>query len=178
MSNGMTMRIVAIVGIAAACAAVIVAKQRETSKHSMLSARDTSHAVQTDVRQSHPEVIELTRVDGTSKSVRLCQATHGMMLGVHCDDCGTECREARWHATRPIPWEVFAQGDYVGPARMQHVPEYLLRVNDEIETHPRPQSTPSWDPRDLYPRQKPARTRRAESSPPESPILSGLARRP
>src|SRR4029453_4477393 len=32
-----------------------------------------------------------------------------------------------------IPWQTFGQGEYVGPARSVHVPEYLLRVDDEIE---------------------------------------------
>ena len=125
-SNGLRMRIVAIVGIVAACATVMVAKQRGGAEQAR--AADARLA-----RRSYPEVIELTRVDGTSRAVRLCQATGGLMLGVDCNDCGTECREARWEASRPIPWEVFAQGDYVGPARTQHVPEYALRVNDVIE---------------------------------------------
>ncbi|MEO8497141.1 MAG: polysaccharide biosynthesis/export family protein, partial [Planctomycetota bacterium] len=125
-----------VVGIVAASAAVMVAKQRDASTHATASARLTAHTNQADgreVRRSPPEVIELFRTDGASHSVRLCQATGGLMLGVQCDDCGTECREARWEASRPIPWEVFAQGDYVGPARTQHVPEYALRVNDVIE---------------------------------------------
>ncbi len=32
-----------------------------------------------------------------------------------------------------IPWQAFAHGEYVGPAREAHVPEYQLRVDDEIE---------------------------------------------
>jgi len=136
MNNGMTMRIVAVVGLVAAGGAVIVAKQGDPVKHTTAPVGRTAHTAQADVRevrQSHPEVIELTRIDGTSNSVRLCQATGGLMQGVHCDDCAAECREAHWEASRPIPWEVFAQGDYVGPARTQHVPEYALRVNDVIE---------------------------------------------
>ncbi len=133
MSNGLRMRIVAAVGIAAACAAMIVAKQRDASQRAATSAHNTSRSLHQEVRRSRPEVIELTRVDGTSNSVRLCQATGGLMMGVDCDGCGTQCGEARWEASRPIPWEVFAQGDYVGPARAQHVPEYALRVNDVIE---------------------------------------------
>ncbi len=31
-----------------------------------------------------------------------------------------------------LPWEVFAQGEYVGPARTRHVPEYRLRVDDQV----------------------------------------------
>lgn len=29
-------------------------------------------------------------------------------------------------------WEVFGQGEYVGPARTQHVPDYYLRVDDSL----------------------------------------------
>lgn len=32
-----------------------------------------------------------------------------------------------------IAWEKYAQGEYVGPARLAHVPEYRLRVDDELE---------------------------------------------
>src|SRR5262245_14804072 len=33
----------------------------------------------------------------------------------------------------PITWQAFAQGEYIGPARQPHVPEYRLRVDDEVE---------------------------------------------
>ncbi len=33
---------------------------------------------------------------------------------------------------QPLAWEIFAQGEYIGPARLQHVPEYYLRVDDQI----------------------------------------------
>jgi polysaccharide export outer membrane protein len=33
----------------------------------------------------------------------------------------------------PVPWEVLAQGEYIGPHRLPHVPEYRLRVDDVIE---------------------------------------------
>lgn len=50
-------------------------------------------------------------------------------------DClmGDGCGEPHWNAWGPIPWQAFAQGEYVGPARAPHVPEYRLRVDDEIE---------------------------------------------
>ncbi|MGY8771527.1 MAG: polysaccharide biosynthesis/export family protein, partial [Pirellulales bacterium] len=41
--------------------------------------------------------------------------------------------ELDWNARRPIPWQIFAQGEYVGPHRSQHVLEYRLRVDDEID---------------------------------------------
>ena len=53
-------------------------------------------------------------------------------IGVDCADqtpCGAE---ARWNASRPLPWQVFAQGEYVGPARPQHVAEYRVRVDDSL----------------------------------------------
>jgi polysaccharide biosynthesis/export protein len=33
---------------------------------------------------------------------------------------------------RPLSWDIFAQGEYIGPARLAHVPEYYLRVDDQI----------------------------------------------
>ncbi len=57
------------------------------------------------------------------------------MYGVDCSDgaCGPGCGEAQWDAWRPIPWEVFAQGEYIGPHRPKHVPEYRLRVDDQLQ---------------------------------------------
>lgn len=52
--------------------------------------------------------------------------------GVDCR-MGNGCGEPHWNAWGPIPWQAFAQGEYVGPARLSHVPEYHLRVDDEIE---------------------------------------------
>jgi polysaccharide biosynthesis/export protein len=50
-------------------------------------------------------------------------------------DClmGTGCGEPRWNAWGPIPWQAFGQGEYAGPARLPHVPEYRVRVDDQIE---------------------------------------------
>jgi polysaccharide export outer membrane protein len=38
-----------------------------------------------------------------------------------------------WSAKRPMDWQPFAQGEYVGHDRLQHVPEYRLRVDDVLE---------------------------------------------
>ncbi|HEX5103044.1 MAG TPA: hypothetical protein VFV87_04495, partial [Pirellulaceae bacterium] len=54
------------------------------------------------------------------------------IYGVDCR-MGDGCGEPHWKAWGPIPWQAFAQGEYVGPARLSHVPEYHLRVDDEIE---------------------------------------------
>jgi polysaccharide biosynthesis/export protein len=52
--------------------------------------------------------------------------------GVDCA-AGSGCGEAQWKAWGPIPWQAFGQGEYTGPPRLSHVPEYRLRVDDVIE---------------------------------------------
>lgn len=53
--------------------------------------------------------------------------------GVDCAQ-GDGCGEQRWHKDwGPIPWEAFQQGEYIGPARLSHVPQYHLRVDDQVE---------------------------------------------
>ena len=44
--------------------------------------------------------------------------------------CGCE---SRWRDSTLIPWETHAFGEYIGPARTPHVPEYRLRVDDQVE---------------------------------------------
>ena len=68
----------------------------------------------------------------TQSEIQLCQAVLPVLCGVDCQGCGN-CREARWQASQPIPREVFAQGEYIGPARTAHVPEYRLRVDDQMD---------------------------------------------
>ena len=50
--------------------------------------------------------------------------------GVGCDPVGGE---PGWGAARPLDWQPFGQGEYVGHARTAHVPEYRLRVDDVLE---------------------------------------------
>ena len=72
----------------------------------------------------------------TDGDVQLCQA-----LGPAAPFCieGVDsaytdgCRELGWGAMGPIMYQQFAQGEYVGPARAPHVPEYRVRVDDQLE---------------------------------------------
>jgi len=56
-----------------------------------------------------------------------------------CPRCavdGSVCDPSKWggwERARMIAWEKYAQGEYAGPARLAHVPEYRLRVDDELE---------------------------------------------
>lgn len=45
---------------------------------------------------------------------------------------GGGCGEVDWKARGYINWQAYAQGEYVGHARSPHVPEYRIRVDDQI----------------------------------------------
>ena len=54
------------------------------------------------------------------------------MVGI--DSAGHHYSPAtRWRDRGPIFWQAYAQGEYVGDARLAHVAKYRLRVDDEIE---------------------------------------------
>jgi len=53
-------------------------------------------------------------------------------LAVDCSCCDLRCRGG-WRRAADIDWQQFAHGEYVGHPRTAHVPEYRLRVDDELE---------------------------------------------
>jgi polysaccharide biosynthesis/export protein len=69
-------------------------------------------------------------------SVLLCQA---LGPAAPCAICGVDCSVCRhgrcggWEQARMIAWQAYAQGEYVGHARLAHVPEYRIRVDDQLE---------------------------------------------
>lgn len=54
------------------------------------------------------------------------------ICGVDCAD-GCVCGEKTWRDKRPIQFQQYAQGEYVGHHRTPHVPEYRLRVDDLLD---------------------------------------------
>ena len=48
---------------------------------------------------------------------------------------GCGCGEVGWDARGMIPWQEFAQGEYVGHARTPHVPEYRIREGDVVAVY-------------------------------------------
>lgn len=48
---------------------------------------------------------------------------------------GCGCAEVGWDARGMIPWQEFAQGEYVGHARSPHVPEYRMREGDVVAVY-------------------------------------------
>lgn len=55
-----------------------------------------------------------------------------IVTGVDSAAC-LSCGEPNWAMRGPLPWDMFAFGEYVGPHRTAHVPVYRLRVNDQLE---------------------------------------------
>ncbi len=43
------------------------------------------------------------------------------------------CGESTWDAWGPVPWQAFGPGEYTGHPRQEHVGEYRLRVDDQLE---------------------------------------------
>ena len=39
----------------------------------------------------------------------------------------------RWRGSSEQPWEQFAYGEYIGPFRTPHVPDYRIRIGDQLE---------------------------------------------
>jgi len=68
-------------------------------------------------------------------NVVLCQA---LGPAAPCDIRGVDgghcsCRRRGWEAARCAQWQAYAQGEYVGHERTAHVPEYRLRVDDQLD---------------------------------------------
>jgi polysaccharide export outer membrane protein len=55
-----------------------------------------------------------------------------VMQGVHSGTPGCS-QEPSWQQQRPLPFQHYGQGEYVGPARAAHTPEYRIRVDDTIQ---------------------------------------------
>jgi polysaccharide export outer membrane protein len=68
--------------------------------------------------------------------VQLCQALGpAAPCPVPAVECTREgcCDNARWRDRQMIGFQQYAQGEYVGPARTEHVTDYHLRVDDQLE---------------------------------------------
>ncbi len=90
-----------------------------------------------------PGLFSRFREFGTDASL----AEDGQLPGA-CDSCSTPAkwiggvenshrmgldRELRWSDEHPVPFENMAYGEYIGPFRTPHVPEYRLRIGDRLD---------------------------------------------
>jgi len=69
-----------------------------------------------------------------SPEIQLCQA---LGPAAPCNICAVDCSACNpcrgWECARLIAWQAYAQGEYVGHDRLAHVPEYRLRVDDQLD---------------------------------------------
>jgi polysaccharide export outer membrane protein len=93
------------------------------------SVRPTAHHGPPEVVQPAPDYPPVMRSGHAAHATSPCGPAP--INGVYCDDC-RYCGEAKWKAMGPIPFDVMAQGEYIGPARLSDVPEYRLRVDDVL----------------------------------------------
>lgn len=94
--------------------------------------------VATPAGPRHTDLASVRVASRTSEerhNILLCQALGPAapfdICGIDCCDCN--CRRRGWEAMRAIDWQAYAQGEYVGHARTAHVPEYRLRVDDQLD---------------------------------------------
>ncbi len=105
---------------------------RHTVANSARTATTTSRAI-----PSFPQAVRLDLQKSpnanriTSRRVQLCQFRERTLVGVHSQDAA-QC-EPEWGAARPLPWQIFGHGEYIGPERTRHVEEYRLRPYDQLE---------------------------------------------
>jgi len=69
------------------------------------------------------------------QNIQLCQAVSPAApypIWAVDSTSGSGYGEPTWKARGQVNWQAFAQGEYVGHARLAHVPEYRLRVDDKI----------------------------------------------
>jgi polysaccharide export outer membrane protein len=88
--------------------------------------------------QPSPLAAEGRQAGFRGNAIALCQACEpcgpAPLSGVDCAaGCQDDCGEARWRDWRPIDWQTYGHGEYIGPARLPHVSEYHLRVDDQLE---------------------------------------------
>ncbi len=89
---------------------------------------------------THPTATAATAAQSVvPKSVRQCQALGPAapypIWGVDSLSGGCGGGEVGWDARGAIPWQEFAQGEWVGHARTAQVPEYRLREGDQIAVY-------------------------------------------
>ncbi|QEG24732.1 polysaccharide biosynthesis/export family protein [Mariniblastus fucicola] len=55
------------------------------------------------------------------------------MCAVDGNSRGNFSAEPRWGNARPQNWEQYSYGEYIGPFRTPHVPDYRIRIGDQLE---------------------------------------------
>lgn len=97
-------------------------------------AQAEERAAQTDAASRHNHVVPILPGD---EPIQLCQAlAPADPHAIPAVDCVNDCSPDGpfgWNAMGPVAeFQEWAQGEYVGRARLPHVPTYRLRVDDQL----------------------------------------------
>ncbi len=112
------------------------------SANSVEAVRPARSASSDELGSTHipeyPEVIRFGRFDSVDgvENVRLCQAfSPASPYRIDGVDSAISygCGEPEWPCTHPLPFQEFAQGEYIDPHRTPHVAKYRLRVDDQLD---------------------------------------------
>jgi polysaccharide biosynthesis/export protein len=114
--------------LAAAATLAALESQRKVAPTGGATPAEPRHAAKPSAR-----VVSIPPAE--RHDILLCQALGPAapydVRGVDCAAGG--CRRCGWEAMRAINWQAYAQGEYVGHERLAHVPEYRLRVDDQLD---------------------------------------------
>ncbi len=100
---------------------------------------ETDDAAEREWRRNKPETLRLGGKDAIAcrqleRSFQLCHGhaplskpTSGVV------DCGFDSTDAHGAFVRTVAFDHYGPGEYVGHARLAHVPAYRLRVDDQLE---------------------------------------------
>jgi polysaccharide export outer membrane protein len=88
--------------------------------------------VQAAGSQSHAAPGPWAHGPGATGTAAYCPPFGPPLCAVDCG-CYGRCGGGTWAAARPIYFQPFGHGEYVGHDRIAHVPLYRLRVDDQLE---------------------------------------------
>lgn len=98
-------------------------------------SRDGAVPAATKENVAASRAVYASPVDRGSRAVQLCGYCDTFPDCVPAVDCGPGCNDCclTWDDMQLIGFGQYGAGEYVGRARAQHVPQYRLRVDDEVE---------------------------------------------
>lgn len=118
-----------VAAIVAVCQLTTLDSQGRVAPRGVATPAGLRHAVDSTARNASSTPEE-------RQPIVQCQALAPIEPYDRCGVDSTNCCNGKrrgWEAARMIAWQQYAQGEYVGHARTAHVPEYRLRVDDQLD---------------------------------------------
>lgn len=131
-----TISLLAVVGAGLAAAVASTLYQPAAALSTTPSAE--SGAASRLTIPTYPQAAQVGTIQTAAgrETIQLCQAiSPASPYAIDGVDgfSGDGCGETHWNARQPIDFNTFGQGEYIGPFRSPHVPQYRVRVGDQLE---------------------------------------------